>query len=74
MDKRYSKLMVIFSCRCNVVINFFENAHKVTVSEDNCEDCQSALLDVQFNKVGFPSILRVNRAPKSSAVLKFVSL
>ena len=38
--------------RCNVVINFFENAHKVSVSEDSCEDCGSNLLEVDFSKVG----------------------
>ena len=41
--------------RCNVVINFFENAHKISVSEETCDDCQTSLLDVSFNKVS-PSI------------------
>ena len=37
--------------RCNVVINFFENAHKVSVTEDRCEECGSNLLQVDFSKV-----------------------
>lgn len=37
--------------RCNVVINFFENAYRINVSEEPCDDCQSAILDVSFNKV-----------------------
>mgnify|MGYP006890266430 CR=1 FL=1 len=36
--------------RCNVVINFFENAHKVSVSEEAC-DCGANLLEVDFSKV-----------------------
>lgn len=38
-------------CRCNVVINFFENAHKVSVSEESCDDCGANLLEVDFIKV-----------------------
>lgn len=38
-------------CRCNVVINCFENAYRVAVTEDVCDDCSSQLLDVNFNKV-----------------------
>lgn len=34
--------------KCNVVVNILENAHKVTVTENACEDCQSAILEVQF--------------------------
>ncbi len=37
--------------RCNVVINCFENAYRVAVTDDVCEDCSSQLLDVNFNKV-----------------------
>ncbi|XP_053384624.1 LOW QUALITY PROTEIN: DNA topoisomerase 3-beta-1-like [Mercenaria mercenaria] len=36
--------------KCNVVINFFENAHKVSLSEDSCEDCGSNLMEVDFSK------------------------
>lgn len=36
--------------RCNVVINFFENAHKVSVSEEICDDCGSHIMDVDFSK------------------------
>ncbi|XP_076113744.1 DNA topoisomerase 3-beta-1-like [Mytilus galloprovincialis] len=35
---------------CNVVINFFDNAHKVSVSEDICEDCGSHIVNVDFSK------------------------
>ena len=38
-------------CRCNVVMNVFENAYRVAVTEDVCEECSSQLLDVNFNKV-----------------------
>ena len=41
----------IYCCRCNVVINCFSDAHKVSVTEETCEECQSAILDVNFNKV-----------------------
>ena len=33
------------------MINFFENAYKVSVKEDSCEDCGSNLLQVDFSKV-----------------------
>lgn len=36
--------------KCNVVINLFENAHKITIADTSCQDCQSAILDVVFNK------------------------
>lgn len=39
-----------------MVINFFENAHKVGVSEDTCEECGSNLLEVDFSKVGSTSL------------------
>lgn len=43
--------IVLLICRCNVVINFFENAHKVSVSEESCDDCGANLLEVDFSKV-----------------------
>ena len=46
-----SKTEDVSFTRCNVVINFFENAHKVSVMEDSCEDCGSNLLQVDFSKV-----------------------
>ena len=33
------------------MINFFDNAYKVAVSEDVCEDCGSHIVDVDFSKV-----------------------
>nr|XP_015221342.1 PREDICTED: DNA topoisomerase 3-beta-1 [Lepisosteus oculatus] len=40
--------------RCNVVVHFFENAHKVRVSPDSCEACEASLLVVDFNKARSP--------------------
>ncbi|XP_064424078.1 DNA topoisomerase 3-beta-1 [Latimeria chalumnae] len=40
--------------KCNVVAHFFENAHKVKVSPENCESCEAALVDVDFNKAKTP--------------------
>ena len=52
MLKVVNKLIVsVLLYRCNVVINFFENAHKVSVTEDRCEECGSNLLQVDFSKV-----------------------
>ena len=42
---------VLLCFRCNVVINFFENAHKIVISEECCYECNSQLLKVTFNKV-----------------------
>ncbi|KAK2181948.1 hypothetical protein NP493_374g01019 [Ridgeia piscesae] len=39
--------------KCNVVINLLENAHKITIADTSCQDCQSAILDVVFNKMQF---------------------
>ncbi|XP_003225161.1 DNA topoisomerase 3-beta-1 [Anolis carolinensis] len=40
--------------KCNVVVHFFENAHKVRVSAETCEGCDAALVDVDFNKAKSP--------------------
>jgi len=40
--------MAKYFCRCNVVVNILENAHKLTVTENICDDCQSAIMEVQF--------------------------
>ena len=45
--------MLVSVFRCNVVINFFENAYKVSVTEDSCDECGSNLLQVDFSKVLF---------------------
>lgn len=37
--------------RCNVVINMFENAHKINLTDNSCEECQSTILKIEFNKV-----------------------
>ncbi|XP_060074052.1 DNA topoisomerase 3-beta-1-like [Ylistrum balloti] len=36
--------------KCNVVLHFFENAHRVSVSEDTCDDCGSHIVNVDFSK------------------------
>lgn len=33
------------------MINFFDNAHRVSVSEDLCDDCGAHIVDVDFSKV-----------------------
>ncbi|XP_072839824.2 DNA topoisomerase 3-beta-1 isoform X1 [Pogona vitticeps] len=40
--------------KCNVIVHFFENAHKVRVSAETCEACDAALVDVDFNKAKSP--------------------
>uniref|UniRef100_A0A8C5RXE3 DNA topoisomerase n=1 Tax=Laticauda laticaudata TaxID=8630 RepID=A0A8C5RXE3_LATLA len=40
--------------KCNVVVHFFENAHKVRVSAETCDACDAALMDVDFNKAKSP--------------------
>uniref|UniRef100_A0A8C6XNW6 DNA topoisomerase n=1 Tax=Naja naja TaxID=35670 RepID=A0A8C6XNW6_NAJNA len=40
--------------KCNVVVHFFENAHKVRVSAETCDTCDAALVDVDFNKAKSP--------------------
>uniref|UniRef100_A0A8C9RW39 DNA topoisomerase n=1 Tax=Scleropages formosus TaxID=113540 RepID=A0A8C9RW39_SCLFO len=40
--------------RCNVVVNFFEHAHRVQVSADSCEACEASLVVVDFNKARSP--------------------
>ncbi|XP_042721854.1 DNA topoisomerase 3-beta-1 [Lagopus leucura] len=40
--------------KCNVIVHFFENAHKVRVSPETCELCDAALVDVDFNKAKSP--------------------
>ncbi|XP_022235724.1 DNA topoisomerase 3-beta-1-like [Limulus polyphemus] len=34
--------------RCDVIIHLFEDAHKVSVEEDTCEDCTSQLISVEY--------------------------
>uniref|UniRef100_A0A8C5EUX9 DNA topoisomerase n=1 Tax=Gouania willdenowi TaxID=441366 RepID=A0A8C5EUX9_GOUWI len=40
--------------KCNVVVHFFEHAHKVQVSQESCESCDAALMLVDFNKTRCP--------------------
>uniref|UniRef100_A0A672QF88 DNA topoisomerase n=1 Tax=Sinocyclocheilus grahami TaxID=75366 RepID=A0A672QF88_SINGR len=40
--------------KCNVVVHFFEHAHKVQVSQDSCDSCEASLVIVDFNKTRSP--------------------
>ncbi|XP_067861629.1 DNA topoisomerase 3-beta-1 [Heptranchias perlo] len=40
--------------KCNVVVHFFENAHRVKVSSETCDVCEAAIVDVDFNKAKSP--------------------
>ncbi|KAK7933693.1 hypothetical protein WMY93_004589 [Mugilogobius chulae] len=40
--------------KCNVVVHFFEHAHRVQVSSDSCDSCDASLVDVDFNKARSP--------------------
>ncbi|KAK2911000.1 hypothetical protein QQF64_026606 [Cirrhinus molitorella] len=40
--------------KCNVVVHFFEHAHKVQVSKDSCDSCEASLVIVDFNKTRLP--------------------
>ncbi|XP_076846010.1 DNA topoisomerase 3-beta-1 isoform X3 [Brachyhypopomus gauderio] len=40
--------------RCNVVVHFFEHAHKVQVTQDSCESCDASLVMVDFHKAHSP--------------------
>ncbi|KAL6465257.1 hypothetical protein MHYP_G00253900 [Metynnis hypsauchen] len=40
--------------KCNVVVHFFEQAHKVQVSQDSCELCEASLVMVDFHKARSP--------------------
>ncbi|KAI1901120.1 hypothetical protein AGOR_G00056930 [Albula goreensis] len=40
--------------KCNVVVHFFEQAHKVAVAVDSCESCEASLVAVDFNKARSP--------------------
>ena len=45
-----------------MVINFFDNAHRVSVSEDLCDDCGAHIVDVDFSKVRLYTYLLGSRA------------
>ncbi|XP_054629271.1 DNA topoisomerase 3-beta-1 isoform X3 [Dunckerocampus dactyliophorus] len=43
------------SCnRCNVVVHFFEHAHRVQVAQGSCNACEASLVTVDFNKARTP--------------------
>ncbi|KAE8634723.1 hypothetical protein XENTR_v10002414 [Xenopus tropicalis] len=43
------------SCnKCNVIVHFFENAHRVRVSAETCDACDAAVVHVDFNKAKCP--------------------
>lgn len=49
---KLSMVAVFLFDRCNVVVNILENAHKVAATETTCDDCQSAIVEVQFKVIG----------------------
>ncbi|XP_023129112.1 DNA topoisomerase 3-beta-1 isoform X1 [Amphiprion ocellaris] len=40
--------------KCNVVVHFFEHAHKVLVAQESCDNCDASLVAVDFNKTRTP--------------------
>ncbi|MCI4392818.1 hypothetical protein PGIGA_G00150460 [Pangasianodon gigas] len=40
--------------KCSVVVHFFEQAHKVQVSQESCESCEASLVMVDFHKARTP--------------------
>lgn len=40
--------------KCNVLVNFFEHAHRVQVTQDTCNTCDASLVAVDFNKTRSP--------------------
>lgn len=40
--------------RCNVMVHFFEHAHRVQVTQESCEACEASLVAVDFNKTRSP--------------------
>jgi DNA topoisomerase-3 len=40
--------------KCNCLVYLPHNAHRISVSKDHCDDCGSALLEVNFNKNATP--------------------
>ncbi|MEQ2253797.1 DNA topoisomerase 3-beta-1, partial [Ilyodon furcidens] len=40
--------------KCNVVVHFFEHAHKVQVAQESCDACDASLVAVDFNKTRTP--------------------
>ncbi|XP_026043499.1 DNA topoisomerase 3-beta-1 isoform X3 [Astatotilapia calliptera] len=40
--------------KCNVVVHFFEHAHKVQVAQESCDVCDASLVAVDFNKTRTP--------------------
>ncbi|XP_030647243.1 DNA topoisomerase 3-beta-1 [Chanos chanos] len=40
--------------KCNVLVHFFEHAHKVQVSTESCDTCEASLVAVDFNKARSP--------------------
>ncbi|XP_043967800.1 DNA topoisomerase 3-beta-1 isoform X2 [Gambusia affinis] len=40
--------------KCNVVVHFFEHAHKIQVAQESCDACDASLVAVDFNKTRTP--------------------
>lgn len=39
------------SLRCSLVINLLEGAHKVTLKDEDCEECGASIINVDYGKV-----------------------
>ena len=52
-------------------MNFFENAYRVAVTEDVCEECSSQLLDVNFNKVNIIRVATFQFCDNRNKVFRF---
>jgi len=47
-------VMCVVVFRCNVVIHFFDNAVKVAVKEETCDECGASEVEVEFKVSDLP--------------------
>ena len=57
--------------RCRVIVHFFKDAHRVSVSEVDC-DCGSMLMDVEFQKVNSDVFLELHTGSFMKDVCAFL--
>ena len=43
-------MIMLLTFRCKVIVHCFKNAHRVAVTDEECE-CGAAYMDVEFHKV-----------------------
>lgn len=41
----------ILTFRCNVILNLPDTVHKMEISDDHCESCETTLLSINYHKV-----------------------